>query len=200
MSVRLSFIIATTGRNSLRRMLDSLTKQIGHDDEILVVADHAALAMHHSLVTQDRVFPVECPRGNNWGHTERNFAMPFATGTHIVFGDDDDAFLPGTVDIIKETLERTPPETPVMFRMIDSNGLILWKDPTVRQGNHGTPQFVVPNVPDLLGQFGNRYEGDYDFVLSTLRKHDIVHTGLVWSTEIIYGCRHFGNLPMVPKF
>src|SRR5262249_48456121 len=123
-----------------------------------------------------------------------------ATGDYLVFGDDDDAFFPDTRKAIVAAA-RIDPGRPLMFRMIDPNGAIVWVDEKIRMGNHGTPMFVVPNDPKKRGRFGNRYEGDFDFVQSTLAKYtNNDYTGesmVVWDKTIIYGCRIFGDAMQV---
>ena len=191
-NVRLSFVVATTGRPSLSHMLNSIMEQpLVDGDEIIVVGNpvNNGVPIQYWKFHGPAMIPVSMPVGGDWGHTERNEGMKYATGTHLVFGDDDDAFLPGAVTAIREALDFRP-NRPHMFRMIDPNGAILWVDPVVRMGNHGTPQFVAPNDPEKLGQFGHRYEGDFDFVESTLELYP--PASLVWDTTILYGCRSFG--------
>jgi hypothetical protein len=131
-----------------------------------------------------------CPPGHNWGSDERRYAMSLARGTHLVFCDDDDALLPGAVQAIRAGAEAHP-NRPLMFRMIEPGGQVLWRDPVVRCGNHGTPQFVTPNEHARLGTWGTRYEGDFDFVKSTLERYP--PDALVWDSTIICGCRAHGG-------
>ena len=66
----LSIICATGGRDTLPRALESATSQLESGDEILVVR-------------------LDC----HWGHEARDLAMPRALGTHLMFLDDDDAYV-----------------------------------------------------------------------------------------------------------
>ena len=63
-------------------------------------------------------------------------------------------------------------------------------DPQVRQGNIGTPNLVAPNVPGKLGTWGTRYEGDFDYIRSTLQHYP---AGPVWHDVITYACREHGR-------
>jgi hypothetical protein len=188
--VRLSFIVPTKGRPSLDRTLRSIVLQaVMGGDEVIV----AGLVCGVTLSAARDGVPIvllPCRAGRNWGSDERSYAMSVARGTHLVFVDDDDALLPGAVEAIRGTLERHPGR-PVMFRMIDQGGRVLWREPVVRCGNHGTPQFVVPNEPARLGHWGTRYEGDFDFVVSTLACYR--PDALVWDTTVICGCREHGG-------
>lgn len=192
----LSFIVATTGRASLGRMLKSIHEQpLTHEDQVLIIGNDG-LKKHEWAAHDMRGVPwvyFPCEPGGDWGHTERNLGMIMATGTHLVFGDDDDAFLPGAVTAIRKAADRNPGR-PLMFRMFDANGAVLWGLPQIQMGNHGTPQFVPPNVPDRLGQFGHRYEGDFDFVTSTLALYPTPpEKAVIWCADVIYGCRSFGG-------
>ena len=75
------------------------------------------------------------------------------------------------------------------MRYVDNRGDILWKDPVVMEGNIGTPSLVMPNRPAWLGQWGDRYEGDYDFLRSTLDHWPGGEAELVWCTDVIADCR-----------
>ena len=187
-NVRLSFILATCGRTSIDRMLRSMEAQyaLRPTDELLIVG---------STETERRVQCnmrfITSPMGNDWGHTERNIGMGLATGTHLVFIDDDDTMTVGSITVIRNAVARSP-DNPIMFRMVDPNGLVIWQNKQVRMGNHGTPQFVVPNKPNRLGTWGHRYEGDFDFVKSTLALYPNGEGDLVWNPRIIYACRNQG--------
>ncbi len=112
--------------------------------------------------------------------------MRSARGSHLVFLDDDDVYLPGAFAAMRNACAAHPGR-PIMFRMRTTNGGTLWVDQVVQHGNHGTPQFVVPNDPDRLGIWGQRYSGDYDFCTSTLAKYP--PDALVWDATVTYCCR-----------
>jgi glycosyltransferase involved in cell wall biosynthesis len=181
---RLSVIVATLGRDTLRRALQSAADQpLLPGDEVLVVGD----GDHIERVAAEFGFRyIRCAAGGDFGYSERNYAMPFASGTHLLFLDDDDCYTPGAFDAIRRAIAANP-ERPLMFRMVAPWGQTLWVDPTVREANHGGAQFVVPNVADRLGTWGTRYEGDFDFCMSTLAHYP--DGSLVWDETVIYVCR-----------
>jgi hypothetical protein len=46
---------------------------------------------------------------------------------------------------------------------------------------------VVPNVPEKLGQWTDRYEGDFDFIEDTLKRWEPLEP--VWRQEVIVHAR-----------
>jgi len=205
---RLSFILVTTGRSTVYRMVYSITEQMREHDEILIVGSEETLATVRAKIwanpyyaSRNQTHWVTCERGNNWGNRERNHVLDgdFAQGHYLVWADDDDAFLPGAVGVIHQAAAKYWLQ-PLMFRMVNENGIVLWKYRQLIQGNQGTPQFVAPNIPDLLGRFSERYEADFDFAVSTMAKYPNGEKDLRWLDNIIYGCRVFGNLPNPKEF
>ena len=156
MTPRFSVIVATSGRPTLARALQSLADQplappdavlLTAGDEVLVVG--AGAAIHDVADTFGYRFLEAGPFGD-WGQRERQAAMAHATGTHLVFLDDDDVFLPGAFAAMRRACAAHPGR-PLMFKMITIGGSTIWTDPAVRCGNHGGPQFVTPNDPAKLG-------------------------------------------------
>jgi glycosyltransferase involved in cell wall biosynthesis len=151
----LSIIVASSGRPTLKRTIDSARSQIRDGDEILVSVQ------------------TDCP----WGHAARNQLMPAARGDALCFIDDDDAYTPGALDVIRAAFEAAPSRLH-LFKMRYADGRELWHDPRVYCGNVSTQMVVVPRKwvifhSPLMGpppQWGNRYEGDFDFIASCERQ------------------------------
>ena len=116
-----------------------------------------------------------------WGHSQRNFAMPLAKGDYLMTIDDDDRFSSKGLATIRKAVAEEPGR-PLLFRLIHDKG-IIWEDRAVRCGNVGTQMIVTPNTPGRLGVWGNRYEGDFDFIVSTLAAYP--KDALVWREEIL---------------
>lgn len=181
MSVRFSIIVATTGRPTLVRALQSLADQpLADGDEVLVVGAGADAARRFGYRH------VPCASGGDWGGTERRKGIALATGTHLAFLDDDDVYLPGAFARMRAAVIAAP-SRPVMFRMINVDGSTLWRERRVAYGNHGTPQFVTPNVAGKVGLWGTDYAGDTAFVVDTLRRYE--PDALVWDETVTYQCR-----------
>lgn len=117
-----------------------------------------------------------------WGHCQINYALTYLTGKHIMtpditgwacFNDDDDVYTRTAFSTIHRAL---PHEAggPLFFQwqsyssgrlpMVTEDGGFV-----IREGLIGGHSIVVPLVPEKLGTWGCRYEGDYDFIDSTLK-------------------------------
>lgn len=183
--VTLSVIVPTVGRSSLRVTLQSILIQgLTEGDEVLCVGDGFCLEARkqwRNCRPPGRYLEMN-ERVGNWGHAQRNYAMSLARGTHLLSMDDDDVFTPGAFNAIRAALAEAP-DRPHLFRMRMADGGLVWNDRELRGGNIGTPCIVVPNDPQRLGRWGDRYEGDWDFLESTLALYPL--GAEVWREEVI---------------
>lgn len=190
---RFSFILPTVGRPTLTRALKSLAAQpLKPQDEVLVIGGDEVLEIVREFRIRNTGMyrHVPCAPGLDFGCAERSLGISLATGTHLAFLDDDDAYLPGAVEQMRLRADQFPGR-PIMFRMIAPSGVVLWRDQVVRCGNHGSPQFVTPNDRDKVGSWSTRYEGDFDFCVSTLAHYP--PNSLVWDATVIYACRQWAD-------
>lgn len=171
-----SFIVPTVGRPSLYATLRSIETLPG--DEILVVGNNIKVA-------DPRVRTIQCAPGGDWGHTERNYATPMARGRYIAHIDDDDVYADGTRELMADAISQAK-GNPVIFRMRFPNGITLWQDPTIRCGNLGTPCFLIPNRPTMMGTWGPFVGGDCHFLETSKWKAE----DYVWRPEVI---AHLGH-------
>ena len=114
--------------------------------------------------------------------------MPLATGTHLMFLDDDDQSAEGAVRAIRQEIVQHP-DRPLIFqeesRVARHPWGVVWKDREIRSGNVGTQGIVVPNVPARLGLWGNSYQGDYDFVRTTVDLYPNRDADVVWVDRVV---------------
>jgi hypothetical protein len=164
--VTLSIVVATTGRPTLEAAIRSATSQMVPGDELLVVFDDAGDA----------------------GDTPRNRVMGSLHGTHITFLDDDDVFRAGALDIIRRFARENPGRVGIFRRDMGMWG-IAWGEEDLMSS--ATGMYVVPNVAEKLGRFGNvpgvprGRVGDYRFIVET-----VANLGdPVWREEITQDIR-----------
>lgn len=167
----ISFIVPTIGRSSLTKTLASIELLPG--DEILVVGN-----VRDGVSGQVRY--ISCPLGGDWGHAERNFATPLARCRYLAHIDDDDTYAKGTRARMAEAIAETPGR-PILFRMRYPNGITLWEKPEIRCGNVGTPMFLIPNRPTMLGRWESFVGGDCAFLESSKWRAE----DYVWRPEVV---------------
>ncbi len=95
---RTSVVIATTGRDTLQAAVDSARDA----DEIIVVGercDPQVVSHHKTIITR-----VEGGgEHRDVGQMPGVRGVEVASGSHIAFLGDDDAYVPGAFDLIRET-------------------------------------------------------------------------------------------------
>jgi len=158
-------------------------------DQILVVGD-GPQEFAKSLV--EKVGPpfyyLEYGPEHNWGNPQRNYALRFARGDYLVWMDEDDIFMPGIFRTIRQVGSESPGR-PMIFRFILPDRRVLWQQRgQIERGGIGGHQLVAPNVPRMVGRWGSTYEGDFDFIRSTLNCYPSDDVCL-WREEIIAACR-----------
>jgi glycosyltransferase involved in cell wall biosynthesis len=143
-----SVIIPTCGRRFAARTLNSLVGQLEPGDEILVLRDDTG----------------------DSGDTPRNDGMSRARGSHLVFIDDDDAYVRGAFAKMRRFADQHPGRIGI-FKLEYVAGNSRWVDPVLRYKNVSTQMFVIPNVPGRLGRWGrrDRVAGDFVFIDETVR-------------------------------
>jgi glycosyltransferase involved in cell wall biosynthesis len=198
MSVELSIVVPTCGRLTLRDLLDDLVEQMSVFDEVIVVGDGPqpfARATVHEFAPYARYAEIGPTRMT--GNAQREFAIAnMVRGSHLAFYDDDDRLIPGALAKIRTALEAAP-DRPHLFRQWSTAGLI-WKDTEVRCGNLSTQGIVVPNVPARLGKWGDAYEGDFNFIRSTVDLYPDLDRAIVWREEVVAVQGYKGTLVYHP--
>lgn len=194
----LSIIIPTVGRRSLAALLDSIaTQEFIDGDEVLVIGDDPqggrfdpnvrvlveAHGKHFSYL-----YLADTPL-NTYGHPKRNYALALCKGDYISYQDDDDLMLPGALKAIRQKCDEMPGKM-FLFQLKWSDGSLTPLGPEPSQT--GGQSFVWPNLPGRMGGFGERYEGDYDFMVSTIGKHPEGKNGLVFVPTVttLYSGKH----------
>lgn len=163
-----SVVIPTVGRRTLDAAIASVTRQLQPGDEVIVVRND---------------------RGDQ-GDWARNSAIGRAIGSHIVFLDDDDEFLPDALAKFRSFAIEYPGRVG-LFRMRLPTGHLVWSEPIFAYGQVGGPTMVVPNVPGRLGRWVQTDVGnDWTFIEETVR---LQNAEPVFRDEIVARVRHRGN-------
>lgn len=185
----LSILVPTLARrrDGLERTLLSIFLQSPAPDvEVIVIADTTSgpLPLAAEVVESfpHRIKYIEAPVGHCWGHPQRNVGMTEALGQWICSMDDDDIYTEGALHIIATAIKEQKTLRPLIFDLIFQNGHRLPGGPSVVKSLIGTPCIVTPNLPGMLGEWGRRQEGDYDFINSTIHlwggqfeyKHELI--------------------------
>lgn len=161
----LTVIIPTIGRTTLPRTLESIdTQDTTPGDQTLVIFDD--------------------PPHDDWGAWARTQGMRKARGDFLLFMDDDDEYLPGAFDAVRASVRRAPDRAHI-FRMVRAHpfGDVIWtRKNLARPGQVSTQMIVVPNDRNRMGTWTNRYEGDFDFLTSTLA---LLGSEPVWCDAVI---------------
>lgn len=152
----LSIIVPSSGgarAPMLARCIDAIALQMEPGDELLVSVDES--------------WP--------WGYRARQEMMAKATGDALLFMDDDDVYTLDALRVIRGEFRKHPTAIHV-FRMDATNHdsvghHYIWHTPElVAEGNVASQILCVPRKL-WLGAWGHRYEGDFDFLQSTIERN-----------------------------
>lgn len=182
----ISIFTPTLGRPSLLKLAGEILPQLSDRDEWIIVGDESSPARQMvSSFYRENVRYYEKESVRCWGYPQREYAIQQAKGSHIWGVDDDDRVAPWALETIRRGITAHP-SRPLMFRVIH-RGFPIWRggDPTVRTGNVSNQNFVTPNVAGLLGQWGRRHCGDFDFIVSTAAKYPEGESSIVWRPEVV---------------
>jgi glycosyltransferase involved in cell wall biosynthesis len=186
----LSIIVPTPDGGRLDRLADSLDGKLYPGDEVIVVGDTVdgplpAVETWVSAIPQWR-YVDGGQEEHSWGHREINFGITKATGDYLVFQDDDDIFTTSAMVAIHRAVKYVSPPRPHLFRFRAKRygDKTFWVEKgRVEVGMIGGHCLVTPNDPARTGLWSDRYEGDFDFVESTLALWAPVEP--IWRNEVI---------------
>lgn len=170
-------LIATGGRTTLKRMLDSLRDQLLPGDAVTIVFDGPE-ALKKSTMTDDWLVNFKCPVKKieqnpalgYWGHEARNVYQSKLTPktTFIMHGDDDDIYVNGTFDKLRSIIK--DPSKLYIARMTNSANYSNRSQYTpknhnlsIRFANIGTPCGIIPFDKAGESKWGHHYGGDFSY-------------------------------------
>ncbi len=170
--------LATIGRDTLGAALDSCRSA----DMVILAWDRDGIGTTPILGGSfgPGVEVVEVSDGHR-GWAAHNKGAELADTDLIAFMDDDDVYLPGAIETIREHASFT---NPTVFQVDCPWNGIVPNSHELRFGNISTQGLVVPNIKDKLGVWGehqNNAGGDYTFLKETVAKMGEIH----WVDEVI---------------
>lgn len=191
---RLSVIIPTCGRETLGDTLRSLV--LREEDEVIVVADGSQPKSREICQAFGSVRYFETEPTGFYGHYQRQTGMGYATGTHLLFQDDDDVYVDGAFDSIRRAIVEFP-DRPILGQMIFGDhyiypkGYVLWETKELKLGNVSTQMLILPNVAQKFGRWGSNITrgvkgGDFAFMQSL----GYSVTEFAWWPEVFAELRH----------
>ena len=185
-----SIIVPTPDGGTLPLLRQSLVSaKMLPEDEVIVVGDtHGNDLSGVEEVVKAwgwRYEPFDAGR-NAWGHPQINHGMTLAKGDYILFQDDDDMYMPDALLHVRRAVRHLDPPRPLLFKFkaMRAGGRTFWvKKGVIEVGMIGGHCMVVPNVPEKLAEWTDRYEGDFDFIKDTLALWEPLEP--VWRQEVI---------------
>jgi hypothetical protein len=155
-----NILIATTGRESLQTMLDSLLYQLTENDCLTIVYDGLSIIPKFNLsqsVCKINQF-CEPEKLGYWGHGIRNkYAKLLEKRNFIMHADDDDIYLPDTFNKLRELCVN--PETLYIGKVIYNNTNIPLDNKIIR-GNISTQNGIIPYDLNSKSEWELVYGGD----------------------------------------
>jgi hypothetical protein len=165
-------LIATAGRPSLRRMLNSLLPQLRAGDAVTIVFDGADARVKSTYTPEwtagtDAAVHIydQTPNLGYHGHGIRNAyqnRLPTKT-TYVMHADDDDVYTPNAFSILRQ--QCADPNSLYVAQMNDDKGNILPSESRIVMGKIGTPCGVVPFARAGDSVWAHQYGGDCKYYL-----------------------------------
>jgi len=179
----ISVFITTIGRPTLNGMLLSLVNELTEKDTLYIFIDgkdnetKSKLIINNviNLFVCEVIITVEDTPLGYWGHGLRNKYQSQLKGDYIMHGDDDDAYIEGSFDKIREKINNSDNDDVIYYYKFYTNfslKVFVWNNPALSFGNIGTPSGVIPNKPELFGEWGYVHGGDYFFYNSCKFNHE----------------------------
>jgi hypothetical protein len=160
-------VIATSGRDTLQTMIDSIAPQLTGEDYLTIIWDSQPIGLQ--INSDCKVITIQNENALGfWGHASRSRWQNSLPGDYIINGDDDDVF---TSDAMSTIREHCIEDKLYVFRMEYSNTTIP-NYHAIAYGNIGTPCGVYK--PGNLPEWPLEYGGDFKFYQELSKTKDPV--------------------------
>lgn len=179
-------LIATAGRPSLKNLLDSLKNELTENDAITIVFDGDKAKIKSEISSswfsahKSKINIIEqTPNLGFWGHGIRNKYQSILEPkcTFVMHADDDDTYVAGSFAKLRRLCKN--PDTLYIAKMerINKNNKEIipsLKQDTIKHGDIGTPNGIVPSAISSKGEWGNFYGGDFHYYNGVSKNADVV--------------------------
>lgn len=197
---RLTVIIPTQGRETLRRALVSIVDESQPEDvEIIVCADtHGPLLSEVAWTARafGAVYLEHDAGHHGYGHPQLAYAYPRASGAWVAVLGDDDEFVPGGLSLVRDVAAACADDPrPIIFRITMEPSasrriaatMTIWREPDLACGNVSGQSIVLPNDPSKLAEYPPHSTGDFAFIRDTVERYG-GRDRVVWRPEILCVC------------
>lgn len=157
MSKSFNVVIATAGRPTLQRMIDSIAPQLNEIDYLTIIWDCEPREL--TINSNCQVIHIHNPEPlGYWGHGSRTRWQDELPGDYLMNGDDDDIYSPTAM----ETVRAHCTEHKLYFFQYSVQDMRVPREHVVAIGNVGTPTGVYPKL-DNMPKWEFVYSGDGEF-------------------------------------
>lgn len=175
-------LIATSGRRTLKKLLDSLKDELMENDAITVVFDgpgakeksgydeswFSGHISEHTVIIQDPNLGAGIG-GEPIRNKYQTLLKPETT--YIMHADDDDEYIKGSFNKLRDSC--VDPEILYIAKMVNTTipGVIIPnQNKDIVYGDIGTPNGIIPFHLAGTAKWGMRYGGDFDYYSSLTKK------------------------------
>ena len=170
MSKSFNVIIATAGRPTLQRMVDSIAPQLNENDYLTIIWDCQPIALQ--IDSKCKVITLHNPEPlGYWGHGSRTRWQNELPGDYFMNADDDDIYVSNAMEIVRSHVT----DHKLYFFQYSTQGMHVPREHVIQIGNIGTPTGVYPNIGDFP-KWEFIYSGDGEFytALSKRLPHEFI--------------------------
>jgi hypothetical protein len=159
--VSFHILIASIGRPTLQRMLNSLMAQLSEDDKITIVFDgFTEIPKFDFSVAKCKIRQFSEPEKLGfWGHGIRNkYASLLDSSDFVMHADDDDSYMPEVFSELRNLCINT--QTLYIAKMRLANKHIVPEGNFIKLNHIGTPCGIIPYELNKTTLWKHRYGGD----------------------------------------
>ncbi len=171
-------VIATAGRKSLKKAVQSILPQLNENDYLTIIFDGCPVDEKVYAGARCKVDVYYEPKAlGHWGHGARNKYQNTLPGDYIFNGDDDDMWAPSAMEKIRKHCTE---KKMYVFQFMFNQSRFPRPPWRTGVGRVGTPNGVYANIGDFP-EWVPIYGGDGMFYEKLAEKLEVE-----WIEEVIY--------------